>query len=357
MRKFIPIKDLKKKIKLLEKVCKNSSVLPILDCIYFNNSNAYATMLSLSIGIPFEFDGESCVVRFKPLKKILAQFKIGAFAFANDGKNFTIESEQGLKISIKILDEVGDYPNLNMFFDKEKFSARMNFSSDYAKAIVACSDFMSDDMLRPAMCGVYCEAEAVTATDAICLMSRKVEYDSKIGLLVNGGMIFDSEVLQLIKIKVESFTIALHAEKKCYIGEYDDGVMFSFRINENRFPDYRQVIPKFDERPIKVKVATARLIEAIKYGLFAVDNATKYFKFIAQGNTLTLKSENGFEFEYENSIEAEIFGGEVETMFRYDYLLRVLKHSEEVTTFHFAETIKSVLVNEDILLMPVLINK
>lgn len=361
--KQVKVKQVLIAISLLKKAINKSSVLPILEDILFKDGHLEATQLDFSIGIPMDFTGVPVSIPFKQFSKAMTNCKQDEVAFVTSfdkGKKpkLEIRGVNGFLITI-CGDDANDFPKTMLSCDaKDLIADGMTFPASYVKEIINASDFISNDELRPAMFGVLCGAKAVTGTDAYTLFSRVTE-EVKMPLKFNssyedGGIIMRKEIINLLKLKPQLFT--MKASRTNLFCAFEDGIRFSFRYMDAVYPQYGAVMPAIENSPIQMTVNTAKLIDVLKQGEFAMNPSTKQFVLdFRKGECVVTTCDLDYNMEFKNTITCET-KGEIQIGINQALMLKCLAHCEDEVVLYMSTPTRAIRVGEDLLLMPIIIN-
>ena len=145
-----------------------------------------------------------------------------------------------------------------------------DFPNTYLKTLDDVSVFASKDETRYAICGIFIEKNAVTATDGHRLVTVDTnEFAPFLELVGIDSLILDPRMVDMLKV-------AKKAHGSITIARTDKGYRACLRTNEfifwtnaavidGQFPDYLQVFPEYEHGTVKVPVEDpAKLAKGVK---------------------------------------------------------------------------------------------
>lgn len=334
---------MKNQLGLLSKIKSKKCLLPIVDDVLFMNNQ----MIKLSgdcqifmvIDSPVKFDSPF-TVDFAKLNKIAGKVEIDSFdtsKYQDEKRPLVINSNKG---SFKLHgQDVEDYPKLPDMGSPD-YSGVLDLSGFKEYCV-----FAGKNELRPEMMQVYIDSEQICSTDAHRLLFRDVD---------NSFIPKDKNILLPslpwlsgeYRCQVKGLWISLsNNEYKLYI-----------KMADERFPDYRNVIPKSNS--IIAPVSTKELIEKLELADSFTNQTTHQVKFIFTGNTLELQAEDlDLSTEYSGKIDIEC-NDTITIGFNARLMLEYLKldKKREMTKISLSQPNRAGIINGEYLLMPVMLN-
>jgi len=363
-----------KSLQALNSVISTNSSLPILenflfeirDEVLFITASDLETTIQVSVPVvKVEGAGEIAI----PAKILVETLKtlpaIPITISADDAENpLNIEIVAGegqYKLSGYDAD---DFPKIPTLQDASSVSINsQSISTGISKTIFATIS----DMLRPAMTGVYWEFNEsfvnFVGTDA----HRLVRYRRKDIQSENAfSFIMPKKSSNVLK------NLLLNLDTKVVIEHNKTNASFSFenfmvicRLIDQKYPNYDAVIPM--ENPNKLIVNRNELINSLKRSTIFANQSTYQVRFIIQGQTLTLQSEDiDFANEAVETIACSYDGQDMEIGFSAKFLIEMLQHIDtENAMFELSESKRAGLIlptetddkNEELLMliMPIMI--
>lgn len=333
-------------------VCYNS-VLPILECVYFDGKQATVTDLESHVVVPFKTGVKSCLYAKKMLD-ILDM--MDAPAWEGD-KKFGVTASEGTR-KIKVLgDDPDNFVKVPLLDKEYPFIGRFNAAD--LEALADAISFVSNDDLRPAMTGVHI-SDNIAATDAHRLfwkVSNKVKVDF---------ILPKKTVLILLAFGGEWEMTADWAAKDKFVNNVcfsrADGVKVVCRVIDARFPDYKVVIPT-GEGLVTMLAAPDTLLKELKNAGKFANVSTKMVIFHMNGKLTISSADVDFSHEYSNQVDAEFKWGavtkaEMEIAFNGNFLSEIISKQpkDAPVSMKFFGSTKAAIINESYLLMPLMLN-
>lgn len=338
----IETSKLKAIIAKAKKVAPRNSALPILERVLIKDGKLTITNLELTLVQDFPIKGELIVnlkgfeaqVRIIKTKEVEVTIKNSALNF-NWGKTKTT-------IFGYDKEDINDYPSTSKLQKKiyEVSDSDAEFFSRAAK-------YVSKDVMRPAMCGVYFDGKHVVATDAHKLFFKKIGDKSKFDAIINVDAIKDGK------------SFSLHTTKDGFAVVKEDGV-YIFRRVDAVYPNWKAVLPK---AKINFTFSKAELVDAIEIAKATAHTNTSLVKFLNKGNEMIISSEDldrGVSSELRVDVKARKkaatpFGLSAEKLL---YILKDLGGDTVKISNSGVDDVepnRAFIFNDEVLLMPVII--
>ena len=243
-------------------------------------------------------------------------------------------------------------------------SENISFSSEEIKNLIDyTSTSASTDDLKPALQGVLLdmnEAKTVfVATDGHRLSKMELDKNNT----TSKKIILPIKFLQLIQgFLNETKNVEL------IIGEnhaqiYFEGTNISTRLIKDAYPDYEKVIPKDNDKELKVQ--TKDLIESLKRVSVFSNKKTKQATLSIQNNLIEIKTEDvETATSAKEKVSCQYSNEDIVVAFNSEYLKEILeKTSTEETTILLKNPLSAALIlpgeapkNKISLLMPIRLN-
>jgi len=237
--------------------------------------------------------------------------------------------------------------------ETKKADFELYFNEVQTKVIKAAAKFCSKDIFKPAQNCVFIEVKDnrvnVAATDGHKLFSESF---NDIGLLPEG--IFLIPVKNLTSVKKDLMIEFFKGEHNIETGKIN-GLNFDY-CNEP-FPNYMNVWPKYDKF---VECDRKELINAVKCQLPFANKTTHQIKFHFNGSIainakdLDFNNESGVKISYSDKTTPDF-----EIAFNGKFLIESLSalQSQKVKIYSDGKPSKAVILNDSVLLMPVMLNQ
>lgn len=274
-------------------VPKKNTVLPILEHVYLTGDQLQVSDIETSVIMPYKSGIEACFPADKFLDTIdMLDEPVFKCEIHGEGEQRTvaIEATHG-KRKIKIMGENPD--NFIRALSSEEYFELGELTEEHLKMMETALHFVSNDDLRPAMTGVYL-ADAIVSTDAHRL------YWHPIDPLMDEFILSQKAVNILLKFAPTSWRVFGSAYHIVLMN--DEGVIIETRIIDARFPDYKAVIPKNEDRratlTVNPDVLRQELKNAIKFGNVTTNQVT----FCLNGKVEVHSQDVDLSREYSNEL-------------------------------------------------------
>ncbi len=206
---------------------------------------------------------------------------------------------------------------------------------------------VSNDETRPALNGILWQANGermhMVATDGHRLARVSVAGNRLAGL--KSELIVPPKALQLVlKMATDDTTdVAVMFGEKNVVFKIGDVVVTS-RLIEGPYPNYNQVIPKSNDKFLKVDAAT--LVAGVRRVAVLSNSLTKQVKFALSNNSIELSATNqDVGGEAHETIPCEYKGEDLEIGYNANYVIEMLKNFDAGdVVFELATSISAGLV-------------
>lgn len=371
MRFIVSTSTLLKQLQAVNGASSSSTVLPILENFLFEIKDSILTIsatdlqtsMTTTLNVESKEDGKIAIPS-KILIETLKSLPDQPIAFNIDDKTFAIEINAG-DGKYKLTGENGeDFPKIPTV---ENASAVNIPAAALSEAINKTIFAVSNDELRPAMTGVFCElsTEHLTfvATDAHKLV-RYRRNDTRSEQATS--FILPKKALNLLKS-------ALPADETTVVVEYNNtSAFFRFanvtlvcRLIDERYPDYVAVIPRNNTN--RMSIDRVAFLSSLKRVVIFANKTTHQVRLKINGSELNISSEDiDFSNEAYERLSCQYEGEDMEIGFNARFLIEMLNNmsGEEVTLEMSTPNRAGLLIpqtsdeNEDLLMlvMPVMLN-
>jgi DNA polymerase-3 subunit beta len=371
MRFIVSTSTLLKHLQAVSGALSNSAVLPILENFLFeikdNSLTISATDLQTSMTTSLAVEskeGGKIAVPSKILLDTLKTLPEQPIAFSVDDKTFAIEISAG-DGKYRLSGENGeDFPKIPTVDDASSVNLP---ASVLAEAINKTIFAVSNDELRPAMTGVYCQLSPQNVTFVATDAHKLVRYrrnDAKADTATS--FILPKKALNLLKSSLPSDDVNVSVEYN------NTSAFFKFaninlicRLIDERYPDYEAVIPQ--NNPNKLTLDRSLFLNCLKRVVIFANKTTHQVRLKINGSELNISSEDiDFANEAHERIGCQYDGEDMEIGFNAKFLIEMLNNlsGEEITIEMSTPNRAGILFpsikdeNEDILMlvMPVMLN-
>jgi DNA polymerase-3 subunit beta len=243
-----------------------------------------------------------------------------------------------------VKEDVADYPikpTLNspstIFFDREDI-----------EHIGQAVKFVGKDMLRPVMTGVYVGINGICGTDA-----HRLYYNES--TLFGNEMVLSPEVCKLLQFysDVNVSSDGQHV----VINDIHSTVTITSRLIDGKYPNFMAVIPK--DNPFNLTANKKDVLAALKILSLFANKTTNQVVLSINNSTLTLECAD-LDRDIAKTIElpCKSNAGEYKFALNYKFFELSLKCIDDKEfTLDFSEPRRSVLLNKNYLLMPLMLNR
>ncbi|MCX6166497.1 MAG: DNA polymerase III subunit beta [Sphingobacteriales bacterium] len=371
MRFIVSTSTLLKQLQAVNGASSSSTVLPILENFLFEIKDGSLTIsatdlqTSMTTSLPVESKEDGKVaVPSKILLETLKTLPDQPVAFSVDAQTFAIEISAG-DGKYKLSGENGeDFPKIPTV---ENASSVSMPASVLAEAINKTIFAVSNDDLRPAMTGVFCQLSpqniTFVATDAHKLV-RYRRNDTKSDAAAS--FILPKKALTLLKASLGSDDSAVSLEYNSTSAFFRFGnINLICRLIDERYPDYEAVIPQ--SNPNKLTLDRSQFLNSLRRVVIFANKTTHQVRLKINGSELNISSEDvDFSNEAHERLGCQYEGEDMEIGFNAKFLIEMLGNLEgdEVTLEMSTPNRAGLLIpqtnndNENVLMlvMPVMLN-
>jgi DNA polymerase-3 subunit beta len=344
MKFTIPQSELLKAIKIVYPAIKQNQAIPICETIKFEltademalTATNIQVELSTIIKNDFKDVGSFCLPAVK-LYNLVSNLADQPLEISTTDKIAIIKTGNG-KYELPISDAT-DFPIFKIEPDKSIIIDAELFQSAIKKTVFACSD----DDLRPNMTGVFIEINKneilFTSTDAhrVNHAERAIESDLETSIIIPASS------LSLLPQATGDLEISF---SKNNISIQSGDISFKSTLIDDKFPDYRSVIPVNDK---ELFINKNELISAVKRISAFANFATNLLK-LEIGETIKISGQNVEYSEYaEEILRGELRGEPIIIGLSSQYLAESANAIETDEFFMlFSEPNRGVLIKESL---------
>ncbi len=371
MRFIVSTSTLLKQLQSVSGALSNSTVLPILENFLFEikdgnltiSATDLQTSMTTSLTVEAKENGRIAIpsrILLDTLKSLPEQ----PIAFNIDDTTFAIEINAG-DGKYKLSGENGeDFPKIPVV---ENASSVNLPASVLAEAINKTIFAVSNDELRPAMTGVYCQLSTSSLTFVATDAHKLVRYRRKDAKAAStASFILPKKALNLLKSALPSEDINVSVEYNSTSAFFKfSNINLVCRLIDERYPDYEAVIPK--NNPNKLTIDRQAFLSSLNRVAIYANKTTHQVRLKINGSELNISSEDiDFANEAHERLSCQYDGEDIEIGFNAKFLIEMLKNlaGEEVMLEMSTPNRAGLLLpqngdeNEDVLMlvMPVMLN-
>ena len=371
MRFIVSTSTLLKHLQAVSGALSNSAVLPILENFLFEIKDSSLTIsatdlqtsMTTSVAVESKESGKIAV----PSKILLDTLKTlpeQPISFSVDDKTFAIEISAG-DGKYRLSGENGeDFPKIPVVDNASSVNLP---ASVLAEAINKTIFAVSNDELRPAMTGVFCQLSPQNVTFVATDAHKLVRYrrnDAKADSATS--FILPKKALNLLKSSLPSEDLNVSIEYNSTSAFFKfANIHLICRLIDERYPDYDAVIPQ--NNPNKLTLDRGLFLNCLKRVVIFANKTTHQVRLKITGSELNISSEDiDFANEAHERIGCQFDGEDMEIGFNAKFLIEMLNNlSGEEITIEMSTPNRAGLLfpsikdeNEDILMlvMPVMFN-
>jgi DNA polymerase-3 subunit beta len=371
MRFIVSTSTLLKHLQAVSGALSSSAVLPILENFLFEikegsliiSATDLQTSMITSLTVESKEDGKIAV----PSKILLDTLKTlpeQPIAFSVDEQTYAIEISAG-DGKYKLSGENGDdFPKIPVVENASTVNLPATVLSEAINKTIFA---VSNDELRPAMTGVFCQLSpqniTFVATDAHKLVRyRRNDTHSESAT----SFILPKKALNLLKSSLPSEDVNVSVEYNATSAFFKFANIYLIcRLIDERYPDYEAVIPQ--NNPNKLVLDRGLFLNCLKRVVIFANKTTHQVRLKINGSELNISSEDiDFANEAHERISCQYDGEDMEIGFNAKFLIEMLNNiSGEEITIEMSTPNRAGLLspsikdeNEDILMlvMPVMLN-
>ncbi|MFD2160933.1 DNA polymerase III subunit beta [Paradesertivirga mongoliensis] len=338
MRFIVSTSTLLKQLQAVNGASSSSTVLPILENFLFEIKDNVLTIsatdlqTSMTTSLPVESKEEGKIaIPSKILMETLKTLPDQPIAFTIDDATFAIEISAG-DGKYKLSGENGeDFPKIPVV---ENASSVNVPASVLAEAINKTIFAVSNDELRPAMTGVFCQLTpqhlTFVSTDAHKLV-RYRRMDAKADS--SASFILPKKALTLLKSSLPTDDVNVSVEYNSTSAFFRFGnINLICRLIDERYPDYEAVIPQNNTN--KLTLDRALFLNSLRRVVIFANKTTHQVRLRITGSELNVSSEDiDFSNEAHERLSCQYEGDDMEIGFNAKFLIEMLNNlsGEEVT--------------------------
>lgn len=372
MRFIVSTSTLLKQLQSVSGALSNSTVLPILENFLFEikdgnltiSATDLQTSMTTSLTLSEAKENGRIAIPSRILLDTLKSLPEQPIAFSVDDATFAIEISAG-DGKYKLSGENGDdFPKIPVVDN----AASVNLpSSVLAEAINKTIFAVSNDELRPAMTGVFCQLTPQSFTFVATDAHKLVRYRRKDAKAATAtSFILPKKALNLLKSALPGEDVNVSVEYNNTSAFFKFGnINLVCRLIDERYPDYEAVIPQ--NNPNMMTIDRQAFLGSLSRVAIYANKTTHQVRLKISGSELNISSEDiDFSNEAHERLNCQYEGDDMEIGFNARFLIEMLKNlnCEEVALQMSTPNRAGLLLpqggddNEDVLMlvMPVMLN-
>ena len=322
--------ELQAALQKLSKAVPNRSTLPILSCVLIDVSESGVLLRSTDLEISITTTVESSIekqgaaaIPLQPLLDIAGELP--------DDTRIEMEASDN---KVKINTDFGTYDLMGK--DPEEFPAapdindgvEIGIGSTLLNKIISTVSFaVSKDDLKPSLTGVFFKIDSDLITAVSTDGHRLAQYICKNETKANftGEVIIPKKFLNTIgSYTTQEEEISLLINDNVFTAKMGKDTVYT-RIIDEKFPDYESVIPKDNDKEIKVD--RKALLAAVKRVSIFSNKTTQQVAMKTEKSKLLIATEDPEKAsKAQEELEVSYEGDPIEIGFNASYLKDVLSH-------------------------------
>ncbi|MXV52937.1 DNA polymerase III subunit beta [Pedobacter sp. HMF7647] len=329
MRFIVSTSTLLKQLQAVNGASSSSTVLPILENFLFEikdgnltiSATDLQTSMTTSLAVESKEDGKVAIPA-KILMETLKTLPDQPIAFTIDDNTFAVEISAG-DGKYKLSGENGDdFPKIPVV---ENASSVNLPASVLSEAINKTLFAVSNDELRPAMTGVYCQLSPQSLTFVSTDAHKLVRYrrmDAKAES--STSFILPKKALNLLKSSLPSEDVNVAVEYNNTSAFFRFGnINLICRLIDERYPDYEAVIPQ--NNPNTLTLDRALFLNSLRRVVIFANKTTHQVRLKITGSELNISSEDiDFSNEAHERLSCQYEGEDMEIGFNAKFLIEML---------------------------------
>jgi DNA polymerase-3 subunit beta len=372
MRFIVSTSTLLKQLQSVSGALSSSTVLPILENFLFEikdgsltiSATDLQTSMTTSLSLNEAKEDGRIAIPSRILLDTLKSLPEQPITFSVDDTTFAIEINAG-DGKYKLSGENGDdFPKIPVVEN----AASVNLPSTVLIEAINKTIFaVSNDELRPAMTGVYCQLTPQSLTFVATDAHKLVRYRRKDAKADSAtSFILPKKALNLLKSALPSEDLNVSVEYNSTSAFFKFGnINLVCRLIDERYPDYEAVIPQTN--PNKLTIDRLAFLGSLSRVAIYANKTTHQVRLKINGSELNISSEDiDFSNEAHERLSCQYEGDDMEIGFNARFLIEMLKNlSGEEVALHMSTSNRAGLLlpqggdkNEDVLMlvMPVMLN-
>ncbi|POY38478.1 DNA polymerase III subunit beta [Solitalea longa] len=371
MKFIVSTSTLLKQLQAIGGALSSNTVLPILENFLFEinegtltvSATDLQTSMTTSLLVEAKENGKIAIpsrILLDTLKTLPEQ----PVTFTIDKNSFAVEINAG-DGKYKLAGENGDdFPKIPVVENANSISIT---ASVLAEAISKTLFAVSNDELRPAMTGVFCQLSPANITFVATDAHKLVRYrrsDTKAESA--SSFILPKKALNLLKSSLPTEDVAVQIDYNNSSAFFRfNSISLICRLIDERYPDYEAVIPQ--NNPNKLTIDRSQFLSSLKRVVIYANKTTHQVRLKISGSELNISSEDlDFSNEAYERLTCQYNGEDLEIGFNARFLIEMLNNLDcsevilEMSTPNRAGILfpTNQEENEDVLMlvMPVMLN-
>ena len=343
-----------KGLQLIQSIVEKRNTMPILANALIRTGKDCIEILAtdLEVGIKETVKAEvkkegAITLSARKLFEIVKETPTDELSLKKKENNW-IEISSGKAVFNMVGIDPEDFPSFPSYTDVKFMEFKTETLRDMIERTLVA---VSTDETRYNLNGVFFEkvgdsAIKLVATDGHRLAVAEKAIDGQEVTIGEKGHIIPRKGVQEFKklIEEEKGVVQFGFEDTRAILKKDD-IIVVVRLIEGEFPDYRPVIPKESQNPVRIE--RSALIKSLRRISILSDEKTRGVKFEFRKGELTISTTNPGIGEAKEELEIDYSGNEISAGFNARYVLDFLNvMKEDVATIHITDELSAALIKD-----------
>ncbi|MDI7924573.1 DNA polymerase III subunit beta [Ferirhizobium litorale] len=249
--------ELKTALRTLSKVAQSNFASPILNCVLIDGSLIRACNLDIDIAVtvPVRRAKGSACIPCRPLANLVSHIDAGEVIRIETGEQGATISFSGGRYDLPTMDPA-DFPSISV----DSATARDVDGAALARAINFVAPCVSREETRYYLNGVHLDGDVVVATDGHRLACHPLGFDC--GDLT--GSIIPIYAVALLANLPPAQRIAVRKDPYPTMEITMAGVVMKIRLIDGNFPDWRRVVPKFEDGSTELALERGKFLRMLR---------------------------------------------------------------------------------------------
>ena len=320
--------------------------LPILDEILFSGNIVRLSNLEQNIDLETEENfGDGFTVPFAEFEKVVQKVKTG---------DITISPEDDLKVKVStqkgVFTFVGQEPD---DFPKHTSVSEMTHITDLCleemEKIKKAEVFSCKDELRPVLRSVFVDKDAIVGTDGhvLSFYPSAKERDS--------SFLIDNKIAKHISGLKREVSVFEGGKDNNFIAFKVDNLSIVSRKIDGTFPNYKAVIPQANDK--EMVLDSKNFLDALDVAEISLP-VSGLIVLKEKDGKISIRTE---DLDFNKSFSCELtgkgIGDSFEIGFKCQFMKNILKtENSKSTKITFSTPNRAMIINDHVLLMPLIIN-
>ena len=321
-------------------------ILPILDEILFSGNIVRLSNLEQNIDLETEENfGDGFTVPFAEFEKVVQKVKTG---------DITISPEDDLKVKVStqkgVFTFVGQKPE---DFPKHTSVIEMAHITDLCleemEKVKKAEVFSCKDGLRPVICSVLVDKDTIVGTDAhtLSFYPSVKERDS--------SFLIDNKIAKHISGLKREISVFEGGEDNNFIAFKVDNLSIVSRKIDGTFPNYKLVIPQGNDK--EMVLDSKNFLDAMDVAEISLP-ASGLIVLEEKDGKIYIRTE---DLDFNKSFSCELAGKGIGDSFKIGFNCQFMKtilknENSKSTRITFSTPNRAMIINDYVLLMPMIIN-